>query len=184
LLCSAEFIIILTSRLIEQRLQSLGGTDAIELSGGNIENERFPVGDVQLFSCKEIIRFKKDEAGRKRSAFVAIDEWMILAKIKKIRRCHFNGITDERLPHHRGLWRGHCGLEQRLITDASGTAVRPEHLFVNRFDGRYRKMSDVATHARRLKSLEFLLMMRLAVTAAFFASMRGRTGVSVIVPPS
>jgi hypothetical protein len=61
--------------------------------------------------------------------------------------------------------------------DSGRAAMRGENLRVNRFHGCGCEVRERAAHERRLKSVEFLRMNRLAVAAALSGSSAGRVGV-------
>lgn len=62
--------------------------------------------------------------------------------------------------------------------------MRRQHLSVNSFDHGNGQMNQWFAQDKRLKSVEFFLINRLAAAPAFFGSIAGRTGVKTIEPPS
>ena len=99
------------SERLQQFAQTPRGRVAIDFARGHIEHELFPFIGRQLHLRQQAVALQKYEAGSQRGSFVAVDEGVIAAKVKQICRRDLDRIGDERLPHHRGLGRGHGGFE-------------------------------------------------------------------------
>ena len=130
-----------------------------------------------------MVLFQEDKARTERGAFIAIEERIIAANVKQVRRSDFERIRNEGLAHHGSLRCCHGRFEQRLIANSSGAAMGREHFTVNRFYGANRQMLERFAQDKRLKSAAFFLIKRLAVLAAVPESITGSIGVRTIEPP-
>lgn len=171
-------------RSLQQFAQTTRSLIAVEFTRGHLENELFPLVRRQFRVRQQFVALQKDQACRQRSSFVSVDKGLVAAKIKQIGCGDLDRIRHQRLAHHRRLGRSHGGLQQCVIANAAGSAVRRQDFRVNRLDRRNCQVMNCFSQDKRLKSAEFFLISCLAAAAAFFGSMVGRSGVKTIEPPS
>ncbi len=171
------------SRFLEQFAQPARGLITIDFARRHVENELFPIVDRQFPVGQKTVLFQKNEARREGDPFVAINERVVFTNVKKICRCDFDWIRNERLPHHRCLRRGHGRFKECLVANPSRATVGSDHFAMNRFDGVDRQMLERLAQDKRLKSAAFFLIKRFAVLAAVSGSITGWIGVKTIEPP-
>ena len=176
--------ILLFPESFEQFAQARGRLIAIQPACGDIEHERFPIFDWQFLRREELVRFEKDQARRQRGPFIAVDEWVITTKIKKISRGDLDWVGNQRTARHCRLGCGDRRLEQIFVAEARRTAVCGENFRMDRLYRRDREMRERFAHERRLNKAAFFRIKRFAVVPALAGSRVGWTGVRTIDPPS
>lgn len=85
----------------------------------------------QIRIRQQSIDLQKHQAGGKRRPFVAIDERVIAAQIKKIRGGDFLRIGNQWCTTGRRPWRRNRGFQQRTITQSCTAAMRRQYLVMN-----------------------------------------------------
>lgn len=111
----------------------------------DIKHQLFPLINMasgQIRISKQSIHSQKHQTGGKRRPFVAIDEGMIAAKVKKIRGRDFLRIGNQRYPARRRLRCSNSRLQQCAITQSCATAMRAQHLAMNGKDRRNVEMNQ------------------------------------------
>src|SRR3954463_6937162 len=109
---------------------------------------------------------------------------MVAAEVKHVGGRELDRIGYQRPAIHGRLRRRYSRFQQCLVANAAGSTMRGQYFRVNRCDRRDRQMANCGPQDKRLKRAEFFRISRLALAAAFCASMAGRTGVKIIEPPS
>ena len=121
---------------------------AVDLAGGDSEDEVLPVGAVG-FGLKAI-EAEEDKAGAEGGAFVTVDEGVIAAEVKKIGGGDFREVGIGRLASDGGLGGGDGRFEQGEIAQAIGSAETRNGLgvdFTDDFDGEVEAVRGRGVHA-------------------------------------
>lgn len=120
----------------------------IQLVGGNGHGELFPFWTIRLRLA--VVQAQENEARAERSAFVAVDERMILAKIKQVSRSHFGKIVIRRFATEAGLGSRHGGFQKREFAHSVRTAELLNHRgmdFLNHFHRQVETIIGRSAHA-------------------------------------
>ena len=88
-----------SGKLLQQFPQTRSRLLAINAATGDIERQRLPSVDRQLLIGEQLIRFQKDEARGERCGVVAVDESVVPANVKEIRRRDLDRRGNEWLPY-------------------------------------------------------------------------------------
>jgi len=110
----------------QQGAQTGGCLLAVDAAGCHVEYERFPI--IRIFRGsswirQQIVGVEKDQAGAECGAFVAIDERMVAADIKKVRGSDFNRVGKQRFTKGGGLGCSDRRFEHAAISQTCAATV-------------------------------------------------------------